>query len=571
MLGKFKLMLSRFTSFGAKAKLFIPQDFTTIFVTCIAFLFLIGMFCFFYFVGLNSSVQAPGANQLAVVNTALAAEVVKPREWAVDCKSLPGPGICQCMKVKPSQVLGDITSDEIRRVISEWFYMQGKAPIPAVYVLIGKAHLLRNEALMEVCCRLPVEEIIKTPAFLLPSLPFRFSSIVLLLIIANCLALVINCLVTAGVFTVLERKFLAIIQRRVGPTQARPAGLSQFLADGGKLLPKQLLLPRHAQKFVFLFGPICLLTFALTQWGLLPLNFFSSYTNDLAFGLLLSLMLSSLSVLAMIGASWAANSKYPFLASLRSVSLLISYELIFSFIALTLASLTGSLSFVQILSFQHFYRLAFAALLLPLFICFLIVALMETNRAPYDIAEAESELGAGYNTEHSSLVFALFFLAEYLNMALMCVVGGVLFFGVSFFSFRGISLIVVLMLGFVLVRGIVPRYRFDRIMQIGWKQLLPLVMGFFVFVLGLVIYTSLGVSGAELPYLGQQLQKFYFIYKPIEESLLFASETAEVGSNSVELAANLDSSAVIYCQFYDRLVSLAHLDSSTTEPEFFHF
>jgi NADH-quinone oxidoreductase subunit H len=323
-------------------------------------------------------------------------------------------------------------------------------------------------------------------------------------------------LVTAGVFTVLERKILAGVQRRSGPITARPAGLSQFLADGGKLAPKQLVLPRYTQIFLFLLGPVLLLTFALLQWGLVPLNKFSSFSNNLEFGLLLSLMLSSLSVIAMIGASWAANSKYPFIASLRSVSLLISYELIFSFLTLIFSFLTGALSLFQISVFQDYYRISFLFFLFPLFFCYIIIALMETNRAPFDIAEAESELGAGYNTEHSALVFALFFLAEYLNMALMALLGCTFFVGTAYSTWFNFFFILAFMLGFILIRGIVPRYRFDHIMQIGWKQLLPVIMGFFLFVIGLFMVTTSFLVAQEVHYRIQSLQHNFFIFHPVE-------------------------------------------------------
>jgi NADH-quinone oxidoreductase subunit H len=334
--------------------------------------------------------------------------------------------------------------------------------------------------------------------------------------VVSSLLLILNCLVTAGVFTVLERKILAGVQRRSGPITARPAGLSQFLADGGKLAPKQLVLPRYTQLFLFLLGPVLLLTFALLQWGLVPLNKFSSFSNNLEFGLLLSLMLSSLSVIAMIGASWAANSKYPFLASLRSVSLLISYELIFSFMTLIFSFLTGALSLFQISVFQDYYKVSFLFFLFPLFFCYIIIALMETNRAPFDIAEAESELGAGYNTEHSSLVFALFFLAEYLNMALMALLGCTFFVGTAYSTWLNFFFILFFMLGFILIRGIVPRYRFDHIMQIGWKQLLPVIMGFFLFVIGLFMVTPSFLVVQEVPYGIQSLQHNFFIFHPME-------------------------------------------------------
>lgn len=327
-------------------------------------------------------------------------------------------------------------------------------------------------------------------------------------------------LLSVAYFTIAERKIMAAIQRRKGPDVVGIWGLLQPLADGLKLLLKQLLLPTKANSFIFLFAPILLLTLSLISWSIIPFGFTdtnsinfeelaqihpklilhkglaATATANIHYGLLFLLAISSLNVYGIIIAGWASNSKYAFLGALRSAAQMISYEVSIGLCVLPVILLAGSLNLGEIVLMQSITGW-FVLPLLPCAIIFFISMLAETNRAPFDLPEAEAELVAGYNVEYSSIIFAMFFLGEYSNMLLMSAVIVILFFGgwlpgfiflQIFPSFLIFSLkISFCCFLFILVRATFPRYRYDQLMNIGWKIFLPLTTGYLVFIVGFLL------------------------------------------------------------------------------------
>lgn len=370
-------------------------------------------------------------------------------------------------------------------------------------------------------------------------------------------------LIAVAYFTLAERKAMAAIQRRVGPNVVGFWGLLQPLADGLKLLLKEIIIPVRANSILFLLAPLMVLTLSVVSWTVLPtvvevsgqnilfttydeilykshtnfykykynnyilelynsigtnilglvqaitlfFNFFLNTffqnsiwwinkTANISYGLLFILLISGLNVYGIIIAGWASNSKYAFLGALRSSAQMISYEVSLSLLILPVILLAGSLNFNEIVLAQQ----KFGWFVFPLFPCaliFFISMLAETNRAPFDLPEAEAELVAGYNVEYSSITFAMFFLAEYSNMLLMSNVLVVLFFGgwlplidfpmfFSGFVYFSIKIILICFL-FVLVRACLPRYRYDQLMELGWKTYLPFTLSFFIFISGLLI------------------------------------------------------------------------------------
>lgn len=284
-------------------------------------------------------------------------------------------------------------------------------------------------------------------------------------------------------FTLMERKIMASIQRRKGPNVNGFHGLLQPLSDGLKLLLKEIVVPSRSNKFLFIASPIFFLTIALSLWSLIP---FGPYVvvSDPVYSNLMFVVISGTSIYGIIFAGWASNSKYPFLGALRAVAQMISYEVVLGFIVLIITLFTGSLNFFDIVN----YQIAACYLifpLFPLFIIYFIVILAETNRAPFDLAEAESELVAGYNVEYSGILFAMFFLAEYSNMIVLSAVGTMYFFGgwhgPFSYEVNFILKILCFMVMFVVVRAVLPRYRYDQLMAIGWRSLLPLAMALFLF------------------------------------------------------------------------------------------
>ena len=310
--------------------------------------------------------------------------------------------------------------------------------------------------------------------------------------------IVLPLVIAVAYMTLVERKVMAAMQRRKGPNVVGIFGLLQPLADGLKLFVKETVLPSSANLLIFVISPIITFLLALISWCVLPINEGMVY-SDLNVGVLYILAISSLGVYGIIMAGWSSNSKYAFLGALRSAAQMVSYEVSLGLIIINVLLCAGSLNFSEIVLAQQksWYLLP----LFPAFIMFYISILAETNRAPFDLPEAEAELVAGYNVEYSAMGFALFFLGEYANMILMCSLATILFLGgwlplfyivpfywVSPFLWFGLKT-TFLLFSFVWVRSSLPRYRYDQLMRLGWKIFLPLSLGWVFFVSG--ILTSL--------------------------------------------------------------------------------
>lgn len=333
-----------------------------------------------------------------------------------------------------------------------------------------------------------------------------------------CSLLKIVCILLAvAYFTIAERKVMAAIQRRKGPNVVGFWGLLQPLADGAKLMFKELLIPTRANATIFLTAPVMVLILSIISWSIIPsgltlestlttttqlaLNFQlvdlqDSTTADISYGVLFLLAVSGLNVYGIIIAGWASNSKYAFLGALRSAAQMISYEVSLGILILPVILLAGSLNLTEIVAAQE-KTIWFVFPLFPCAIMFFISMLAETNRAPFDLPEAEAELVAGYNVEYSSIIFAMFFLGEYSNMLLMATVIVLFFFGgwlppLSVLNFIPGSIffslkIVLFCYLFILVRAAFPRYRYDQLMDIGWKTFLPLSLSYLIFVTGILV------------------------------------------------------------------------------------
>ena len=308
--------------------------------------------------------------------------------------------------------------------------------------------------------------------------------------------IVLPLVIAVAYMTLAERKVMAAMQRRKGPNVVGIFGLLQPLADGLKLFVKETVLPSSANLLVFILAPVITFLLALISWCVLPIGEGLVY-SDLNVGVLYVLAISSLGVYGIIMAGWASNSKYAFLGALRSAAQMVSYEVSLGLILINVLICAGSLNFSEIVLAQQkgWYLLP----LLPTFIMFYISILAETNRAPFDLPEAEAELVAGYNVEYSAMGFALFFLGEYANMILMCSLTTILFLGGWFPPFNFIPFhwfpstvwfavkTTFLLFSFIWVRSSLPRYRYDQLMRLGWKVFLPLSLGWVFFVSGLLI------------------------------------------------------------------------------------
>lgn len=301
------------------------------------------------------------------------------------------------------------------------------------------------------------------------------------------LSLILPLLIAVAYFTLIERQVLAAIQRRQGPNIVGFFGLLQPLADGLKLFLKETILPKSSNILIFILAPVFTFALALASWTVIPFGNGFALSN-LNLGLLYIFMISSLSVHSVIMAGWSSNSKYAFLGALRSAAQMISYEVSMGITIVSVILLSGSLNLNDIVIAQQ--NLWYCIPLFPMFIIFFICSLAETNRHPFDLPEAEAELVSGYNVEYSGMSFALFFLAEYSNIILMCSLNVILFFGgwfpllnifplnlipgVIWFALKTLFFIFL----FILVRGTLPRYRYDQLMRLGWKVFLPISLSF---------------------------------------------------------------------------------------------
>ena len=297
------------------------------------------------------------------------------------------------------------------------------------------------------------------------------------------LFLLVPVLVTIAMIVWLDRRVWAFVQKRRGPNIVGPFGLLQSLADALKYMFKEIIVPASADKVIFVLAPIVTMTLALISWAVIPFdeNFVISNINV---GILYLFAVSSLGVYGIIMAGWASNSKYPFLGAIRSAAQMVSYEVSIGIIIINVLLCVGSLNLADIVLAQK--NVWFIIPLFPMFIIFFISALAETNRPPFDLPEAEAELVAGYQTEYSGMMYAMFWLGEYANILLMCAMGSILFLGgwlspISLYPFNlipaplwMISKILFLFILFSLVKAIVPRYRYDQLMKLGWKIFLPL-------------------------------------------------------------------------------------------------
>ena len=298
------------------------------------------------------------------------------------------------------------------------------------------------------------------------------------------LVLIVPILISVAYLTLAERKVMGSMQQRKGPNVVGFLGLLQPLADGLKLLLKETVIPTNASTFSFVFAPVLTLFLSLFGWALIPLSFTGFYV-DVDISLLFIFAVSSLGVYGIILSGWSSNSRYAFFGSLRSAAQMVSYEVAIGLILVTVLVCVGSLNFFSIVLFQEF--LFFMVPLFPIFFMFLVSILAETNRAPFDLPEAESELVSGYNVEYASMGFALFFLAEYSSMILMSSLTTIIFIGgwISIFSKPFIldSFILafklsIILFFFIWVRASFPRYRIDQLMRLCWKVFLPISLSF---------------------------------------------------------------------------------------------
>lgn len=330
----------------------------------------------------------------------------------------------------------------------------------------------------------------------------------LLIIILKIVVIAVPIMLSVAYITLAERKVIGFIQVRIGPNRVGPRGLLQPIADGLKLVLKEVLIPTNANRFLFVIAPLLALAPALACWAVIPFND-GWVLADIDAGLLYVLALSSMGVYGLIIAGWASNSKYAFLGSIRSAAQMVSYEIAMGFALVGVLMAAGSMNLSAIVesqsgSFIHWFWLP----LFPLFLVYFIAGLAETNRAPFDVAEGESEIVAGFHVEYSGMAFALFFLAEYANMILISILTALMFLGGWLSPFQGIpgleglfsfvpgivwllaktSFLLFLFLWF---RATFPRYRYDQVMRLGWKVFIPITIAWLL-VIGVGVMAELG-------------------------------------------------------------------------------
>ncbi len=318
--------------------------------------------------------------------------------------------------------------------------------------------------------------------------------------IYKILFLLIPVLVSVAMIVWLDRRVWAFVQKRNGPNVVGPFGLLQSLADALKYIFKEIIIPASSNKVIFILAPIITMTLALIAWAVIPFGI-NQVLADINVGILYIFAVSSLGVYGIIMGGWASNSKYPFLGSIRSAAQMVSYEVSIGIIIINVLLCVGSLNLNDIVIAQE--KMWFIIPLFPMFVIFFISALAETNRPPFDLPEAEAELVAGYQTEYSGMMYAMFWLGEYANILLMCALGSILFLGgwlspIDLYPFNMVPgaiwlifKILLLFLLFALVKAIVPRYRYDQLMRLGWKIFLPLSLIYVVLTASYLFYFNL--------------------------------------------------------------------------------
>ncbi|CAC9591802.1 NADH-ubiquinone oxidoreductase chain H (EC [uncultured Gammaproteobacteria bacterium] len=333
-----------------------------------------------------------------------------------------------------------------------------------------------------------------------------FASIVIILI--KAMALVAPLMLVVAYFTYAERKVIGYMQLRIGPNRVGPKGWLQPIADAFKLMTKEIIFPSKANIYLFLLAPVLAIAPAIAIWAVVPFDE-GMYVANLDISLLYVLAIGSVGVYGIILAGWASNSKYPLLGALRSASLLVSYEIVIGFALVTVVMIAGSVNLNDIVMAQKGGVLNWYFIpLFPMMIIFFISALVETNRAPFDVVEGESEIVGGTHVEYSGMTFAVFFLAEYANMIFMAVLAVILFFGGWHSPFEGIAYLgagfswvpgiiwllaksTFFMFLYLWIRATFPRFRYDQIMRLSWKVFLPWTI-VWIFVVALMTQFKIG-------------------------------------------------------------------------------
>ncbi len=323
---------------------------------------------------------------------------------------------------------------------------------------------------------------------------------IIFLEVYKILFLLVPVLVSVAMIVWLDRRIWAFVQKRQGPNVVGPFGLFQSLADALKYIFKEIIIPSSSNKVIFILAPIVTMSLALIAWAVIP--FSEKYVlANINVGILYIFAVSSLGVYGIIMGGWASNSKYPFLGSIRSAAQMVSYEVSIGIIIINVLLCVGSLNLTDIVLAQE--DLWFIIPLFPMFVIFFISSLAETNRPPFDLPEAEAELVAGYQTEYSGMMYAMFWLGEYANILLMCALGSILFLGgwlspIDLYPFNLIPgaiwlifKILLLFILFALVKAIVPRYRYDQLMRLGWKIFLPFSLTWVVLTASYLFYFNL--------------------------------------------------------------------------------
>jgi len=309
--------------------------------------------------------------------------------------------------------------------------------------------------------------------------------------------ILIPVLISVTLVVWIDRRIWGAVQKRKGPNVVGPFGLLQTIADALKYVLKEIIIPASSNKIIFVLAPVVTMTLALVAWAVIPFDN-ELVLADINVGILYLFAVSSLGVYGIIMGGWASNSKYPFLGAIRSAAQMVSYEVSIGIIIINVLLCVGSLNLIDIVNAQQ--NIWFVIPLFPMFIVFFISALAETNRPPFDLPEAEAELVSGYQTEYSGMMYAMFWLGEYANILLMCAMGAILFLGgwlppFDVFPFNVVPgplwmilKILFIFFLFALIKAIVPRYRYDQLMRLGWKIILPFSLFYVVLTASYLFY-----------------------------------------------------------------------------------